>query len=338
MKKNVLYIGNYLKDKKRNDSFMFSLGHLLSQEGYTLSYASSYSNKMLRLTHMLYALYKQRRQTDYVLIDTYSTQNFYYAMLVGKLCTWLKLPYIPILHGGNLPKRLEQSPKLCKTLFHKALVNVSPSPYLKQAFNALGYENVVHIPNTLTIRMYPYKQRPIKSIKLFWLRSFSKIYNPIMAVKVLKFLVEKGLDAELIMIGPDTDGSLKQVKTFSHDHALNIRFTSKLSKKEWMTLSESYNIFINTSDFDNTPVSVIEAMALGLPVVSTNVGGMPYLITHAKDGMLVNPNDAEAMTRTIIKLYQEPNLVIELTTNARQKVEQFDWDVVKHLWFEVLSR
>jgi len=54
--------------------------------------------------------------------------------------------------------------------------------------------------------------------------------------------------------------------------------------------------------------------------------------------MLVNPNDAEAMTRTIIKLYQEPNLVIELTTNARQKVEQFDWDVVKHLWFEVLSR
>jgi glycosyltransferase involved in cell wall biosynthesis len=336
MKKNVLYIGNYLKDKKRNDSYMFSLGHLLSQEGYSLSYASSYTNKVLRLSHMLYTLWFQKRQTDYVLIDTYSTQNFYYAVLVGKLCTWLKLPYIPILHGGNLPQRLEQSPKLCKALFHKALVNVSPSQYLKQVFNGLGYDNVVHIPNTLNIRMYPYKQRPIKSIKLFWLRSFSQIYNPIMAVKVRKILVEKGFDAELVMIGPDTDGSLKQVKTFSHDHALKIRFTGKLSKKEWMTLSELYNIFINTSDFDNTPMSVIEAMALGLPVVSTNVGGMPYLIEHEKEGLLVNPDDVEAMTRAIIKLHHNQDLIVELTTNARQKVEQFDWDVVKDLWFEVL--
>lgn len=316
---------------------MFSLGHLLSQEDYNLSYASSYKNKVLRLSHMLYTLWFQRGQTDYVLIDTYSTQNFYYAVVVAKLCSWLKLPYIPILHGGNLPERLRQSPKRCKALFHKALVNVSPSYYLKQAFKARGYDKVLYIPNTLTIEDYPYKQRPINIIKLLWVRSFAEIYNPLLAVKVLKLLTDKGFKAELCMVGPDSDGSLTKVKEYCGLHKLDVKFTGKLQKKEWLSKAKDYNIFLNTTNFDNTPVSVIEAMALGLPVVSTNVGGMPYLIDHGKEGLLVNPDDVEVMTRAILELYNNQNLVVTLTANARQKVEQFDWEVVKQKWFEVLK-
>ena len=68
-----------------------------------------------------------------------------------------------------------------------------------------------------------------------------------------------------------------------------MNFTGKLSKQEWRDLSKDYNVFINTTNFDNTPVSVIEAMALGIPVVSTNVGGLPFLITDKVDGVLVEP-------------------------------------------------
>jgi glycosyltransferase involved in cell wall biosynthesis len=104
-----------------------------------------------------------------------------------------------------------------------------------------------------------------------------------------------------------------------------------------MGLSEQCNLFVNTANVDNTPVSVIEAMALGLPVVSTNVGGMPYLIEDRKEGLLVNPDDVEAMVKAIIEVQQNQDLVKTLTGNARQKVEQLDWEVVKHLWFEVLK-
>jgi glycosyltransferase involved in cell wall biosynthesis len=64
---------------------------------------------------------------------------------------------------------------------------------------------------------------------------------------------------------------------------------------------------------------------------------MPYLIDHEKEGLLVNPDDVEAMTRAILELYHNPNLVVALTTNARHKVELFDWEVVKHQWFQVLK-
>src|SRR5690606_41312383 len=98
------------------------------------------------------------------------------------------------------------------------------------------------------------------------------------------------------------DGSLSAAKKYAKKHDLRVNFTGKLKKKEWIKLSAAYDIFINTSDIDNTPVSVIEAMALGLPVVSTNVGGIPYLIEEGKTGLLVAAKDPGGMSVTMISL------------------------------------
>ena len=139
------------------------------------------------------------------------------------------------------------------------------------------------------------------------------------------------------MVGPDSDGTLKEVKKLVKLNKLNVKFTGKLPKSEWITLAEDYNIFINTTNFDNTPVSVIEAMALGLTIVSTNVGGMPYLIENNEEGLLVEPNDAKAMAKAIINLFKNPDSAKRMSLNARQKVEQFDWEVVKHRWLDILE-
>jgi glycosyltransferase involved in cell wall biosynthesis len=286
---------------------------------------------------MVFCFFKYLRKLDYVIIDTYSTHNFYFALVISQLCRFFKQAYIPNLNGGNLPLRLRKHSFLSSLIFKHAYLNVSPSPFLQQAFERHGYHNVIYIPNTIEIKHYAYDHRTYETIKLLWVRSFSKIYNPSLAVHVLKSLQMNGYPAELCMVGPDSDGSLKMVKQLAEQLRVEVTFTGKLEKAVWRTLAKVYNVFINTTNFDNTPVSVIEAMALGLPVVSTNVGGMPYLIEHEKEGLLVNPDDVEAMTRAIIKLHHNPDLVVMLTTNARQKVEQFDWEVVKDLWFEVLK-
>jgi glycosyltransferase involved in cell wall biosynthesis len=121
------------------------------------------------------------------------------------------------------------------------------------------------------------------------------------------------------------------------EHELPVTFTGKLEKMEWVALARDHDIFINTTNFDNMPVSVIEAMALGLPVISSNVGGLPYLIDHQTDGMLVPPNDAEAFVNSITQLSNQPELVKDLVTNARKKAERFDWEVVKQQWFRLLE-
>lgn len=335
--KNLLYIGNHLQNAQTNVSQSAVLGPLLAQSGYQVRYASNKTNKIERLWDMLWTILSTHKKTDLVLIDTYSTQNFYYAVLVGGLCRTLNLPYIPILHGGNLPSRLKKSPKLSETLFKNAQVNVSPSLYLKSAFEALGYDNLVYIPNTLTIAKYPFYKKNYDQPRLLWVRSFSEIYNPTLAIQVLVELQQRGYDASLCMVGPDTDGSLSQVKALEKKLKVSVKFTGKLTKSEWNQLSKEYNIFINTTNFDNMPVSVIEAMALGLPVVSTNVGGLPYLITDGVDGMLVPPNDKIAMSNAICSVFENLETTEAMVLKARQKVEAFDWEKVNKLWDKVLG-
>src|SRR5690606_944714 len=263
--------------------------------------------------------------------------NFYYALLVSQLCRILKLPYMPILRGGNLPHRLQHSPKLSKRIFQHAAQNIAPSLYLKEAFEAKGYTNVTYIPNSIQLTNYPLTSRRFDEPKLFWVRSFASLYHPQLAVRVLKALRDRGINAQLCMVGPDSDGSLAEVKDLAKSLSVPVSFTGKLTKAEWTTLSKDYNVFINTTNFDNTPVSVIEAMALGLPVVSTNVGGMPYLISHNVDGLLVPPKDVEAMVNAILQLFEDASKGEKLIINARNKVEGFDWEIVKGLWREVLS-
>jgi glycosyltransferase involved in cell wall biosynthesis len=333
----ILYIGNNLKTKTSNLSSIQLLGGLLESEGYTIFYASNKRNKVLRLLDMVYCFFRYQRQVDYVLIDTYSTHNFYYALLISQLCRIFKKPYIPNLNGGNLPVRLKNHPFLSSLIFKYAYVNVSPSAFLREAFEGYGYCNVIYIPNTIEIKYYDYMKKDAKQLKLLWVRSFSKIYNPLLAVRVLKALIAKGYPASLCMVGPDADGSLKAVKQLAKLLKVPVKFPGKLEKPVWIALATDYSIFINTTNFDNTPVSVIEAMALGLPVVSTNVGGMPYLIDHGKDGLLVEPDDVEQMVDAILELHKNNSLAETMARKARLKVEQFDWEVVKYFWFEILS-
>ena len=94
--KRILYIGNKLNSKTSNVSSIDALVPLFESEGYTLYYASSIKIKALRLIEMLLACLRYRNKIDYVIIDTYSTLNFNYALLVSQLCRLLNLKYIQV--------------------------------------------------------------------------------------------------------------------------------------------------------------------------------------------------------------------------------------------------
>ncbi len=336
--KKLVYIGNKLSQSGKTVTSIETLGKFLEDAGYNVVTSSSKTNKIARIFDMLYTVVKHGKTTDYVIIDVYSTSNFYYAYTISLMCKWKGLPYIPILRGGALHKRLRSSPKLCRQIFKHASINVSPSKYLLTYFEEAGFENIVHIPNTIALKDYVFQERELDEIKLLWVRSFSRIYNPKLAVEIVKSLKRKGLSASLCMIGPDNDGSLAEVKNFAKTLDIEeVEFTGKLSKKEWHQKARGYNVFINTTNVDNTPVSVIEAMALGLPVISTNVGGIPYLLKNGEDSLLVEPNNVEAFVEAILMLFDNPDLYKNLAAAARRKTETFDWEIVKHLWFSILS-
>ena len=169
-----------------------------------------------------------------------------------------------------------------------------------------------------------------------YVRAFAKIYNPTMAIEVLKELKNTYPNATLCMVGPDKDGTQADVQQLIKRYQLHdsVEITGVLSKEDWHKKSEDFDIFINTTNVDNTPVSVIEAMALGLPVVSTNAGGVPYLLSSKKNALLVDPNCVEKMSKYIIDLVQ--GSYPHIADNARDLVEKFDWTHVKSNWIKIL--
>lgn len=337
MKSRLLYIGNKLSAHGYTVTSIETLGSLLEKEDYSLTYASTKKRKLARLLDMLYTTFRCRNQVDFVLIDTYSTRNFWYVFLVSQLCRLLNLRYLPNLHGGDLPNRIKRTPRLCSMIFKHAYLNIAPSYYILEAFNNNGYGFINYIPNTIEIKNYPFKVRETLGPKLLWVRSFTTIYNPEMAIRVLQELQKDYPDAELCMVGPDKDGTLNQVESLAQDLGLLVRFTGKLSKQDWIALSQEYDVFINTTHYDNSPVSVIEAMALGLPVVSTNVGGIAYLLEDRKTALLIDDNDIRGMTQAIKELISNRELKSHLVANARQLAEGFDWSKVRQRWDEVLK-
>jgi len=335
-KKVIIYIGNDLSKKSNYNSTMNTLSCLLEKEGYRIIRSSGKQNKLIRILDMCITVVKYSKKADYVLIDTFSTLNFYYALIVSQLTRAINLKYIPILHGGNLPNRLNNNPLLCKVIFKNSYKNIAPSMYLKTHFEGKSYKTI-YIPNVIQIEDYPYKERKELSPNLLWVRAFDKIYNPQMAIEVLYHLKKVYPEAKLCMVGPVKDNSFQKCKNMVAKYSLDtsVSFTGVLKKEEWHNLSRNYDVFINTTNVDNTPVSVMEAMALGIPVISTNAGGLPFLIENNVDGVLVEKNNPEMMTKAIEELIEEKNY--QLSFNARKKVENFGWNKVKKQWFSILD-
>jgi glycosyltransferase involved in cell wall biosynthesis len=335
--KKILYIGTYLTKKNNYNSSISTLSSLLINEGYSVRISSDKQSKIIRLLDMIKATIKHRNY-DYILIDTFSTSNFYYALIVSQIARIFKIRYIPILRGGNLPNRLDDTSFLSYLIFNHSYINVAPSDYLKYEFEKRNY-NTVLIPNIININKYPFKNRVKLKPNLLYVRAFDKIYNPIMAVKVLERLKQKYKNAKLCMIGPFKDDSIDKVKQYIKDKNLSdfIEITGVLPKEQWHKKSKEYDIFINTTNYDNTPVSVMEAMALGLPVVSTNAGGLPYLIDNNIDGILVSKNNIKQMSNAIINLIETPELSSKIIKSARKKVEHFDWEYVKNKWEKLFN-
>ena len=311
----------------------------LFSEMYTVVSVTEKKGNVKKALDMFFTFWRHIWKTDVVIIDTFSTTNFYFALVIGTFCRVLNKPYINFLHGGDLPLRLKNNPFLSKLTFKYSYKLVAPSNFMKVSFEKYGYHPVL-IPNMLNIANYDLEERDSSKIKLFWLRSFRKHYNPILAVQVLAKLRNEGWDADLIMVGPDAqDGSFIEVKDFINQNQLEkfVQTPGVLTKPEWMALSKDRNILINTTNIDNTPISVIECMALGLAIVSTNVGGIPYLLDDNEDALLVKPNSIDAMTEAIITLVNNPEKTQQQVSKAREKVANFDWNVVKNKWVNLLE-
>jgi glycosyltransferase involved in cell wall biosynthesis len=336
----LLLVGNFLSATLGARGVSEDLAVELSQAGWPVITVSTKLNRLARVWDMAQTVW--RRRHDYALahVEVYSGAAFCWAELICGLLQGLRKPFVLTLHGGNLPNFARRWPGRVRRLLHAAQAVTTPSRYLNEQMRPYRGDLQL-LPNALHLARYPYRRRTHPAPKLIWVRAFHRIYNPALAPQIIALLAPEFPDIQLQMLGSDKgDGSLQQTQQAARDWQVadRIHFPGAVPKAELPRWLLQADIFLNTTQVDNTPVSVLEALASGLCIVSTNVGGLPYLLRHEQDALLAPPNDAAALAAAVRRVLTEDGLAGQLSQTARHQASQWDWQAVLPRWEELLSR
>jgi glycosyltransferase involved in cell wall biosynthesis len=118
----------------------------------------------------------------------------------------------------------------------------------------------------------------------------------------------------------------------------NVEFRGRIPPEKMHTLYDEAHIFLNSSNIDNMPGSILESFASGLPVVSTNAGGIGFIVSHEKNGLLVPRNDHDAMASCAIRLLESPELAASIARNAYEESSAYTWPGVRDAWLATYAR
>jgi glycosyltransferase involved in cell wall biosynthesis len=334
MQKSLLLIGNHLSASGQNKSVGEELAMHLEHAGYHALLVSRQQNKPARLLDMLLTILRKRRVYDLAEVDVFSGPAFLWAFLSARLLKLINKPIILTLHGGALPDFGKKHSYWVEQLLSSADAVVSPSQYLHDELTTYKI-NIQVIANGLDIENYPFHSREKPLANLVWMRAFHQIYDPSLAPKLLGILKNQGFEPHLRMVGPDkADGSLEEVLHVAQELQIvdKIEIIRGIPKEQVPDFLARGDIFINTTKYESFGVTVLEAAACGLCIVTTNVGELSYLWEDGIDALLVPPNDPQAMADAVIRVLTEPGLAARLSENARKKAERFDWSVILPQW------
>ena len=207
---------------------------------------------------------------------------------------------------------------------------VVPSAYLVEVFARFGIRAQA-IVNFVPLEKLPYRRRDICAPKILSNRNLEPMYNVACCIRAFALIQHAKPDAELLVAG---DGSQRQVlESLSRDLALrNVSFLGRVSPSQIGALYDRCDIYINASIIDNMPLSIIEAFACGLPVVTSNAGGIPYIVVDEKTGLLVARNDVDALASAVLRLLDHPPLATRLADAARAECD------AHYVWPEVMAQ
>lgn len=235
-------------------------------------------------------------------------------------------------HSGEARDHLQRF-RSARSVLGKVDVIVVPSRYLVDVFAEFGLQANA-VANVVDLTQFSFRERRPLRPHLVCTRGFSPYYCVDVVVRAFAELVKTFPDARLDLVG---GGPLEaEIRALVADLKLTgVNFTGVASRAEIGKYYDAADIFFNASRLDNMPVSVMEAVASGTPVVTTSPECMPYLVEHEKTGLLSPVGDPVALSANVVRLLREPELAVSLAKNAYEESRKYEWEIVRGEWVKV---
>jgi glycosyltransferase involved in cell wall biosynthesis len=195
------------------------------------------------------------------------------------------------------------------------------------------------IPNVVDLKLFRPRSRPVRTRRnhIVITRNLEIIYGIDDALRAFQLIAARHEDARLTIAGdgPERERLMRLAADLGIDD--KVHFTGGLTKEEIASLYQQADIMLNPSRIDNMPNAILEAYACAIPVVSTNVGGIPFVARDSETALLVDVGDSSALAERVCTLIEDDELALRLSQNGLREARQYSWEAVRDQWLQMYA-
>lgn len=333
--KKILLITNYHQGIGGISVQVEILSKKLTQEGVDNCIYSTKGNIIFRLFRVFNLLWVGRK-FDVFHIHGCSFLGFYPIVLGVLVGNVLNKKLVITYHGGDAAEFFKKYPRFVRFILSKTDFNIVLSGFLGAIFDVYKIKNTI-IPNILDVKKDPFIKREIIRPRYISVRTISELYNIQLIIDAFRIVKQQLPTAELFILG---DGSCKKpLQAYVNEHEImDVTFTGKIDNSEIYDYLAQADVFVSSPRIDNQPVSVLEAFNAGLIVISSNVGGVPYLVDDNKTGYLFESENIEELASKMIKVIENQSQSLEIINSAKLKLVSYSWSSIRLKLKEVYEK
>ncbi len=295
---------------------------------------------LFRFVPFLFRLWRAagRAQLFHVMANSGWAWHLYAAPAV-----WVaKLRRIPVTvnyRGGVADEFFARSLRWVRPTMRMTDARIVPSGYLEQVFERFGLSARI-VPNIIDLTRFT--PRPARAVAadgghLVVARNLEPLYDIATALRAFAIVKKKRPAARMTIAGGGPEREMLGDLARELGVAPDVRFPGRLDNSLIAKLLLEADVFVNSSLYDNMPISILEALASGVPIASTNVGGIPFLVEHGKTARLVPPRDPAALAQAVLDVLDNPALAQAMARTGLDAVQQYSWSHVGPRLFEVYA-
>lgn len=251
------------------------------------------------------------------------------AMLTARA---LRCPVILNYRSGEAPDHLARS-RIARVALARVDRNVVPSRFLVDVFGRFGIDATI-IPNLVDLRRFRFRLRSPLQPRILSTRNLESLYNVACTMRAFRLVQDRYPHASLTLVGGGAEE--RALRALAGELALrNVTFVGRVKPADIAQYYASHDIYLQSPNIDNMPTSILEAYASGLPVVSTNAGGISAILTHGQHGLLAAVDDHRGLAAHVLALLQTPVLAERLSRAALATCDAYTWTAIREQWLRV---
>jgi glycosyltransferase involved in cell wall biosynthesis len=247
------------------------------------------------------------------------------------MAKWRGVPAVVNYRGGEAQPFLAAHAGVVRKSLRHAKALCVPSGFLKTVFAEHGFEAIV-VPNIVDTFIFKPTETPANPPHIFVARNLEAIYGLDAALRAFGQVRTARPDATMTIAGTGPLAESLKKLAASLGLADHVTFAGRLDRQGVATTLRRSAVSLNPSLVDNMPNSVLEAMACGVPVVSTRVGGVPHMVTHDVTALLVPAQDDVAMAQAVLRVLNDTTLSARLSRSALAEVQRYTWEHIGPQW------